>query len=313
MIIEVSQERFRKAFSSDPHPFLSEKFLDLNKHKVERLVRLLPDNDKPSIGLIAGVKDGVLLSPFSAPFGGFHFRTEIIYASEIDNFLMSLQTYITKAQLKGTTIILPPNIYHPTFNAKIVNSILRVGFKADIPDITNWVDLHIFNRSFIQKNTREYLRQAIRNKLSFSITDRITEKQMIYDLIRENRMKFSRPIFMTFEDVLATANIWPVDFIKVCINGDEMVASAIFYRNHPYICYAAYWGDNDIGRPLRAMDFLTFSLWNHYKDLGYTYIDLGISTEAGKPNEGLLRFKESHDSQSSLRYKFRWTINPQDL
>jgi hypothetical protein len=50
------------------------------------------------------------------------------------------------------------------------------------------------------------------------------------------------------------------------------------------------------------MDFLVLQLWSHYKALGYRYIDLGISTESGVPNEGLLRFKETHECVSSLRH-----------
>ncbi len=111
---------------------------------------------------------------------------------------------------------------------------------------------------------------------------------------------------MTLDDIIHTSKLWPVDFFKVMAADRTIVASAIFYRYHPEICYGVFWGDNEVGRPIRAMDFLTFKLWSHYKNLGYKFIDLGISTEAGLPNEGLLRFKESHEAFSSLRYKFFW-------
>lgn len=311
MLIEVGPEQYAKIFPTDPHPFLSEDFFELNKKKVEKLVRLVPDSDKPSIGLVAGIKNGVLISPFSAPFGGFHFRTEIIYTSEIDNFLISIKNFISNEEFRGIEIVLPPDIYHLTFNAKMINSLIRNGFKASTPEITNWVYIQLFNGTFTQKNSREYYRQAVRNDLTFSISNEIDEQRKIYDLICENRAKFSRPIYMTFEDIMATSNLWPVDFIKVCNRSKEIVASAIFYRNHTTICYAVFWGDNEIGRPLRAMDYLTYSLWKYYKEMGFKYIDLGISTEAGSPNEGLLRFKESHEAVSSLRFKFSWEVKPQ--
>jgi lysylphosphatidylglycerol synthetase-like protein (DUF2156 family) len=66
------------------------------------------------------------------------------------------------------------------------------------------------------------------------------------------------------------------------------------------------WGDDEIGRPLRAMDFLTFNLWQHYKISGFDYIDLGTSSLKGIINEGLLRFKETHNNISSIRYSFEW-------
>ena len=306
MLVEVNSNTYNKYFPVSPHPFISESFIELNKGKTVKVVRLVAENQKPVIGLIAGIKNGVLQSPFSAPFGGFHFRNEIIYIGEIDSFLTSLKEYVVSEGLKGIEIIPPPDIYHLTFNAKTVNSLIRSGFHSKIPEITNWINLKRFNGSFKQSNSREYFRQAVRNGLSFDLASEVGEKIEIYNLICKNRAKFGRPIYMTFQDILNTGNLWPVDFFKVIASDSTLVASAIFYRSHPEIGYAVFWGDNEIGRPLRAMDFLAFNLWTYYKNMGYKYLDLGISTEAGFPNEGLLRFKESHESTSSLRYKFVW-------
>jgi hypothetical protein len=306
MLIEVDSKRYRKLFPSDPHPFISESFIELNKHKVDRIVHLIDSTDRPEIGLIGGVRDGILNSPFSAPFGGFHFRKEIMYINEIDHFLLSLKALVSSSGFRGIELILPPDIYHPSFNAKTISSLLRNDFNLLSLDITNWVDLEKFSGSFRQKNSREYYRQAIRNGLSFDLVSGTDKKEEVYTLISENRAKYGRSIFMSFSDIQATGNLWSVDFFKVCDPNGIMVASAVFYQNHPEICYGVFWGDNETGRPLRAMDFLSFNLWTYYKDLGYKYIDLGISTERGIPNEGLLRFKESHDSVSSLRYKFSY-------
>lgn len=308
MLIEVDNKTYGKYFPSDPHPFISEPFIELNKNKIPQIVRLVEDSDKPIIGLIAGINKGILISPFSAPFGGFHFRKENMYISEIDTFIGSLQDYIISKGLKGLEITLPPDIYHSSFNAKTVNSLIRNGFQSKIPDITGWIDLRQFDKAFTQRNSREYYRQAVRNNLSFSLASDNEDKRAIYDLIYQNRLKFGRPIFMTFKDILDTANLWPTDFFKVIGEDGTLLSSAIFYRSHPDICHAVFWGDNDAGRPLRAMDYLVFNLWSYYKESDYKYIDLGISTENSIPNEGLLRFKESHDSTSSLRYRFTWKI-----
>lgn len=306
MLIEVDRESYAKYFSCAPHPFVSEQFIELNSAKADNIVRLVDQRDSVTIGLVAGIKDGILKSPFSAPFGGFHFSKENIYISEIDRFIDALQSFIVSGKCKGIELIIPPDIYHQTFNAKVISSLLRHNFRSILPEITNWVDLQQFNESFTQKNSREYYRQAVRNKLSFSLSSDEAEMKEIYDLIFQNRTRLGRPIYMTLKDILNTGKLLPVDFFKVCSSDEVIVASAIFYRFHPKICYAVFWGDNEAGRPLRAMDFLVFSLWSYYKNLGFRYVDLGISTESGSPNEGLLRFKESHEAVSSLRYKFIW-------
>jgi hypothetical protein len=306
MLIEVDSKTYSKYFLLNPHPFIAEQFVELNRAKAERVVRLVTDNNKPMIGLVAGIKESTILSPFSAPFGGFHFHNEVVYTNEIDFFLVSLKAYILSQGLSGVEITLPPDLYHMTFNTKVVNSLFRNKFTSTIPEITNWIDLKKFNEVFTQKNSREFYRQAVRNGLSFELAADEVGKNEIYDLICENRAKFGRPIYMSLKDINDTSNLWPVDFFKVCTRDQNIIASAIFYRNHSNICYAVFWGDNENGRPLRAMDYLVFNLFKYYKELGLEYIDLGISTEKGNPNEGLLRFKESHEAISSLRFSFSW-------
>ena len=308
-MIEVDSGRFQSFFPTSPHPFVSQAFVELNQHKVERIVHLVEDKKKPGMGLVAGIREGKIRSPFSAPFGGFHFRSENVYSSEVDEFVSSLKDYIISEGLQGMELILPPDLYHSTFNAKCVSALLRSGFKSNLPDITSWIELDQFQGSFSYKNSREYYRQALRNNLAFEHVEDEQGKMEVYELIRENRARFGRPIFMSFDDVRATSKLWPTDFFKVSSPDPAIVASGIFYRYHPQVVYALFWGDNEAGRPLRAMDFLSFKLWTFYKDLGFKQIDIGISTESGIPNEGLLRFKENHDAISSIRHSFSWTHN----
>lgn len=309
MLADLDAKAYKQLFRNDPHPFISDRFLELNREKCDNIVRLAEDKPKAALGLTAGVKDGTLHSPFSAPFGGFHFRNELVYTGEIDEFLEGLKEYIKVSEYRGVELTLPPDLYHATFNAKTVNALIRGGFSSHLPEITSWIDLKRFSGEFDQKNSREYYRQAVRNGLTFEKIDNVWEMESAYDLICGNRKKFNRPIFMTFEDIMNTGTIWPVDFFKVDSPDGTMVASAVLYQSRQDICYAVFWGDNDLGRPLRAFDFLVFHLLNFYRSTGYHYIDLGISTESGYPNDGLLRFKESHNAVSSLRFKFSWFLD----
>lgn len=307
MLKEVTAKEFRHQFKTDPHPFVSEGFIELNKHKVDRVVRLIDSGTTTSFGFVAGVKDDILKSPFSAPFGGFHFRNQYQYVSEFDTFISELIEYAQSHQLVKIEITLPPDIYHQNFNAKTINSLIRLGFIPSLPAITNWVNLNKFNNTFTQRDSRTYLNQAIRNGLNFNLVVEEKDKREVFETVKNNRERFGRPIFMTYEDIIATTCLWPVDFFSVDNNNGAIVAGAVFYRAHPSISYAVFWGDNENGRAIRAMDFLSFSLWDYYKKLGYDYIDLGTSTEDGIPNNGLLRFKETHECSSSLRFSFTWT------
>ena len=77
MLTDVDPATYGNSFPTNPHPFISEPFIELNRRKAEKVLRLVEEGNKAAIGLVAGVKNGMLHSPFSAPFGGFHFRKEI--------------------------------------------------------------------------------------------------------------------------------------------------------------------------------------------------------------------------------------------
>ena len=307
----VDATEFNYYFSHDSNPFISEKFINLNAHKVDRIVRLVQNSDKVQVGLIAGIKDNVLRSPFSAPFGGFHCKGENIYISVIDSFIQNLIVYAHAENITKMYITLPPDIYCQRSNAKIVNALTRLGFQMQLPDITNWVDLREFNNAYTHNASRTYYNQAVHKKLTFAEATTAQEKEFIYTIITDNRARKERPIYMTFDDILLINSIFPLDFFTVKNANDDIVAGAILYRAHPEIVYALFWGDSVEGRSDRAMDFLIFNLLFYYKSADYSYIDLGTSTEAGTPNEGLIRFKETHECLTSLRYTFTWTSEKQ--
>ncbi len=306
MLIEVDAKTYYGLFQDNPHPYISSGFIELNKGKADKIVYLVESESKSSVGLVAGIKNKILKSPFSAPFGGFHFRKDNQYINEIESFVLKLMDYGIQNHLEKIEITLAPDIYQLSFNSKCVNILIRKGFKFEIPEITNWLDLESFSGSFSNKGARKYYNQAVRNHLRFEVLKDQKSQQDGFNIICENRTRYGRPIFMSYQDIIDTSNLWPVDFFGIFGLSNTIIAAGVFYRGQSSIVQGVFWGDSEIGRPLRAIDFLSYNIWNFYKNNGCKIIDLGISTEEGIPNEGLLRFKESHNCNSSLRFTFTW-------
>lgn len=306
MLIEVNSKCYNHQFPESPHPYISDGFITLNKEKAGKLIRLVESETKTTMGFIASLKNGILRSPFSAPFGGFHFRHDNVYVSDIEKVIDGLLEYAEFNELKKIELILPPNIYHLSFNTKLINVLIRKGFEMRLPEITNWIDLLKFSGIFSNRVARKFYQQSIHHELNFSLFTEPSQQKNIYDIIYQNRKKFGRPIYMTFEDLQQINYLWPVDFFGVTDEFDLMIAGGVFYRGHKSIVQGIFWGDSEEGRTKRPIDFLSLNIWNHYKKSGFEAIDLGISTEDGIPNEGLIRFKESHDCNSSLRFSFCW-------
>ena len=107
MLINADPKQYFHFFPNDPHPFISRGFTELNSRKVEQVLYITDNTNRPGLGLIVGLREGWLLSPFSAPFGGFHFRKEVMYISEIEDFLKSLKAFIVSNNYRGIIITLP--------------------------------------------------------------------------------------------------------------------------------------------------------------------------------------------------------------
>ncbi len=307
MIINVNAKRYTERFPVNPTPYISEPFIELHKDRVNWVVRLFEDQKKVSIGLAAGVCDGILKSPISAPYGGFHFHNNNIRIGEIDRFIAQLIQYVTNQNLNTIQLILPPDIYCHSFNSKMVNSLLRNGFSMDIPEITNWVDLRKFRGEFSCRNSQHNYNQSLRYNLSFHYVVSEAERKDAYNVVCINRQRLGHLMHMTFDDFLEVDRLWPVDFFQIRSREGDILAAAIFYRGHPKIVQGICWGDSERGRSFRAMNFCSLNLWNYYKKMDFDYIDLGTSSEYGIPNDGLIRFKEDINCNSALRFSFRWS------
>jgi hypothetical protein len=262
MLIDATSHVYRERFNSDPHPFISDGFIEINKHKADQIVRLIEENGSNTIGLVGGIINNTLKSPFSAPFGGFHFNINELFMEEVSKFMTHLKEYIVERNLDKVEITLPPDIYHHSVNTRFVNLFIRNGFNMATPEITNWVDLTLFDGTFTKKEARRNYKKAIRNKLTLqNVTDE-KMKSDAFEIITENRKLFGRPIYMTFEDLIEINKIFPVDYFLVRDINNINVGSAIFYRGHTKIVQGTFWADTEFGRPLRTMDFLALNLYS---------------------------------------------------
>lgn len=305
MLVEVSQKDYRRHFPTDPSPFISESFVSLVELKQEKILRLMK-HDESSIGLLVGLKNGVLRSPFSAPFGGFHYKHEYMFFDVVRNFLSDLKEYVTNNGFKEVIITLPPNLYQVNMNAKFVNSFIQLGYTMGLPDINNWVNLNEFDGVWVKGVVAQNCRKAIKHGLVWSVATEMHELEETYEVIHSNREDQGRKIFMSLEDILEVRKVFPVDFFQIREKNGNIVGASIFYRGHEKIIQGVFMGDDMEKRNLGIMNYMYMNIYEYYKELGYNYIDLGTSSLDGEPNQGLIRFKELHNCKTSLRFTFTW-------
>jgi hypothetical protein len=310
-IIEADHREYAELIPQPFHIFSDSSFNYLNEDRCDKAYYLLFKDSKYRLGLVAGSRDNILHSAFSAPFGGFCFLQEEVKISHIDEGLKLLTEWAVSQRLYSIKITLPPTIYNETFLSKQINSLYRNDFSMEKVDLNYAYHLHHFDEDYpssIWYNARKNLRIALGNQLSFGLCVSDQEKQDAYNVIRQNREARGFPLRMTWEQVQRSMAVMPADFFLVKNNGGLSVAAAVIFHVAKKIVQVIYWGDLPEYAGLKTMNFLSYKVFEYYKAQQVDIVDIGPSTENSVPNFGLCEFKESIGCDISCKFSFSKSI-----
>lgn len=310
-IIEVSREDFINTVASPYHIFGSAQFTFLNKDKAEDTFYFLFRDGKYRLGLTCGIRQNMLLSPFSAPFGGFVFLDEDIKINYIDAALTSLINWTENKKLECIRIVLPPTFYHESFISKQVNSLFRLGFLIDTIDLNYSFKTKSLTADYINqiwRNARKNLNIALKNNLSFGLCTNLADKEKAYEVIKINRESRGFPLRMSWNQVRDTIELIEADFFLCTDDSNNSIASAVVFHVARNIVQVVYWGDIPQYSHLKTMNFLAYKVFEHYQTIGIDIIDIGPSTENSLPNYGLCEFKESIGCDITQKFIFKKQI-----
>jgi len=306
-ILKITSKEYGEIFDSPYHIFNSVDFNELNKSKCDSVHYLVSKDSKIRLGLIVGKRDNAVFSPFSAPFGSFSFVDEQIDINKIDESIQALDDYLKEKKIGSIKIILPPLCYNMSYLSKMVNSLSRNGY------IISSIDLnHVFRTSFldekyeakIYRNARKNLNIALKQNFILQKTEDI---DLVYGIISKNRELRGFPLRMTLEQVKETVKIVKYDAFVVKLDQDY-VASALVYHVANNIVQVIYWGDIPDFSSMKTMNFLSYKVFEYYKNTNIEIIDIGPSTENGIPNYGLCDFKESIGCSVESKFTFEKKI-----
>ena len=287
------------------HVFNTVAFAQLNSDKVERVHYLSFDDPKTCFGIVLGESNGVLRSPFSAPFGGF-LEKGTHGLERMEKAVDVLADYARERSLK-LLITLPPLVYDETKMSKWVSVMIRkmqlrhidLNYHLDISHVSHY-------SSVINSSARNHLNQALRQNycLHKLNSDNRDDVARVYNVISCNHKERGFPLRMTFEQVWQTiSNVVSADFFVLEHEGCDVAAAQVFHVAAG-IAQVVYWGDIRQYAKLRPMNYLAYSLFGYYADNGLRILDIGPSTENGIPNYGLCEFKESIGCSVTMKYSF---------
>jgi hypothetical protein len=305
-IIEVTPEEYSNVMQFPMTVFHKSNFNLLNRSRCESLRFLLFKDSKFRLGLIAGINKDSLLSPFSAPYGGFDFVGDSLSVELIENALTALESFAVKQSILKIEITYPPLVYNETLFSKLINIHNRINYEICAIDLDYYFNLNNFTseyRNKIKHSARKNLKISLRNNLVFRHDEDENFKKNVYQIIKKNREERGFPLRMTFDQVMRTGEVIDADFFMVS-QGEKDIAAAIVFDVNDSVSQVIYWGDLPEFSGVRPMNFLSYNLFEFYKNRNKKILDIGPSTDGGVPNYGLCEFKENIGCEISLKYSF---------
>ena len=226
------------------HVFNSVGFTELNRDKAEDLHYLSVHDTKHRFGIILGERNGMLRSPFSAPFGGFTTRG-VQNLERMEEAVDLLLTYAAERSLQ-LAVTLQPMVYDETQLSKWT-SVLTRKMNVRCTDLNYHVDLQRIAdyEKIIDRSARKNLHHALKesfNLIKLNSNDH-SDVARAYEVIRRNREERGFPLRMTLEQVWQTvSNVVPADFFVLEHEGEDVAAAQVFHVAEG-VAQVVYWGD----------------------------------------------------------------------
>ena len=132
-----------------------------------------------------------------------------------------------------------------------------------------------------------------------------------HEVLRRNRVDRGRPMHLDVDYIRAIRDAFPgrVRLLGLASDG-RLCAAALLYRVAEGRDVVQYWGDALHELPVSPMNALVHVVVAHALACGTLTLDIGISSEDGVPNHGLIQFKRSVGCQLEPRLLLRSAAIP---
>ena len=240
-----------------------------------------------------GKVDGKCVSPARGTFGGFS-------SGELSDMQEALNT------CDVSLVSMAPESHDSFLMHKSVVALDEAGFKVVWHDIN--YDLIVNKEPLVKRMVsghRKKLAKCERAGFEARDLDDSTLSQ-VYALLWDDRKRKGRTLSMSF-DALTRQNAVLPDTCKtfgVFSPFGKLVSAAICFRIKPDVLYVFAWGDSGVSEYAPTI-MLASHIYDYCRDNNIPIFDVGIATERGVPNDGLMTFKSNIGFKQSLKLTMR--------
>jgi hypothetical protein len=262
------------------------------------------------VGWMAEATPGVWRSPMRGPYGFVQPLGRKHRLSEFDGAVASFTRALGSLGAQRAEVTLPPAAHDPDADALFQSALLRHGWSARLPELNFAVPVTADAVELrMNDGNRETVRRATRKGLAVRALS-VDEFAEALDVIAANRRRRGRPMTMTLaafrqmHDAMPERLLWHGVF-----HAGTMIAASVAMLVSAEVLYVAYWGERDGAERQSPVTLLAHALYGEAQARGIALLDVGISTEHGQPNAGLVQYKRNIGCTASLRAAFTrtWT------
>jgi Acetyltransferase (GNAT) domain len=250
--------------------------------------------------LVAAMTDEGACAGFGAPFGGFDLARPNETIANVEGLVDASLESLAADGVDVVEVRAKPGHYGSN-EAALQFVLLNRGFEVAACDLNAYLDLEPVDSVDAYA---EHLKPAARKMLRRSRALGLSAVQVpaddeaawaeAYEVLRRNRVDRGRPMRLELDYVRRIRDAFPghVRLLALLADG-AMCAAALVYRVAAGRDLVQYWGDAGHDLAVSPMNHLVATVVEHGLAAGTRTIDIGISSEHGVPNHGLIQFKRS--------------------
>ncbi len=282
----------------------------------DKFFQLVRKSDASVVGVVSFFADdsGCFVSPRRGTFGGFY-TDKAIPITLASEFLDSVIRFLATMGARKLEITMAPASHAPAMHAIYLNLLIQRGAVVRTVDLN--YDQPVTKLPFIDQidyGNKKRVRKAAREGF-VAYAEAFDMLKPVYEVIAENRRRHGLSVSMSVLQLEEMNQRLPGFFhlfsVRSSASPSVLVASAICLRLQPDILYVFYWGEIDGMNTYSPVVMLAAEIYSFCQKNQITLLDAGISTVAGIPNPGLIRFKESLGFRASEKLVVDLPISPE--
>jgi len=229
------------------------------------------------------------ISVIKGPFGSINYSNAD--QRHLSHFISYFINELRQKKIKQVIIKSYPRCYEEEKYLIINNTYQKQGFEVAYIDKTQYFNTSEDFKTYLKPDEKRYLNYAQKNQFLFKQLN-VGLLPDSYRLIKSSREAKEYPVTMSLKDLEDTFHKFPENYMLFGVyDKNRLIATAVCVKVNSHILYTFYIGDDLEYRKHSPVVFLIANLHYWSSENAYKILDLGISTEKGKINEGLYKFK----------------------